>query len=74
MHQGHVLSIPSTLTKYKKFCAAAVETRNLAEKEQTVVSRKEEKQEVAGGWDIGDWKDEEESQGNRYPTLYLHRQ
>jgi hypothetical protein len=44
------------------------------EKEQTDVSRKEEKQEVAGGWDIGDWKDEEESQGNRYPTLYLHRQ
>jgi hypothetical protein len=33
------------------------------EKEQTVVSKKEEKQEAAGGWDIGDWKEEEDSQG-----------
>jgi hypothetical protein len=47
----------------QKICAAAVETRSPAEKEQTVMSRKEEKQEVAGGWDIGDWKDEEDSQG-----------
>jgi hypothetical protein len=50
-----------------------VEARIPLEKEQTVMSRKEEKQEVAGGWDIGDWKDEEDNQGTRYPTSYLHR-
>ncbi len=38
------------------------------EKEQTVVSKKEEKQD-AGGWDIGDWKDEEDSQGSIPGTL-----
>ncbi len=46
-----------------KICTAAAETRNPVEKEQTVVSKKEEKQEAAGGWDIGDWKEEEDSQG-----------